>query len=66
MDFNNINDIIGTDDQGIDPIVYLASQFCLPYDVFEDIPAGIRYSIAFEEEIQVLKKLVGTTQLGRY
>ena len=48
MDFNNINDIIDTDDHGIDPIVYLASQFCLPSDVFEDIPAGIRYSIAKE------------------
>ena len=48
MDFNNINHIIDTDDHGIDPIVYLASQFCLPSDVFEDIPAGIRYSVAKE------------------
>jgi len=62
MDFNNINDIIDTDDHGNDPIVYLASQFCLVYDVFEDIPAGIRYSIAkepvtFEEAISHPKQL---------
>ena len=62
MDFNNINDIIDTDDHGIDPIVYLANQFCLPSDVFEDIQAGIRDSIAkelvtSEEAISHLKQL---------
>ena len=62
MNFNNINDIIDTDDHGIDPIAYLASQFCLPSDVFEDIPAGIRYSVAkalvtFEEAISHPKQL---------
>jgi len=37
MDFNNINDIIDTDDHGNDSIAYLARKFFLPHDVFEDI-----------------------------
>ena len=62
MDFNNINDIIDTDDHGIGPIVYLASQFCFPSDVFEDIQAGICYFIAkelvtFKEAISHPKQL---------
>ena len=63
MDFNNINDIIDTDDHGIEPIVYLASQFCFPSDVFEDIPDGIRYSI--DKELVTFKEAIShPKQLG--
>ena len=63
MDFNNINDIIDTDDHGINPIVYLASHLCLPSDVFEDIPSRIRYSIA-KELVKVKEAISHPKQLG--